>query len=99
MDRIREVSIVSGTSTEKRTTKLLPTFIEPQVFGDTSAAKRASTSRHRVQGNQEISLVKKLLPLIPPTLPGSQEVVRQLRNAFDNTMFVYVSQFDKMPSS
>jgi hypothetical protein len=99
MDRIREVSIVTGTSTEKRTTKLQPFFIDPQVFGDTSAAKRVSASRHCVTGNQQISPVKKLLPLIPPTLPGSQEVVRQLRNAFDNTMFVYVSQFDKMPSS
>lgn len=113
-ERIRDLVIVGGSSssTEKRTTtKVVPYFIESQVFGDGSGiATRQSTSLQKPGADTAASPagsgdmarrspIKRLLPLIPPTLPGSLEVVRQLRNAFDNTMFVYITQFDKVPSS
>lgn len=110
-ERIRDLVIVGGSSssTEKRsTTKVVPYFIDSQVFGDGSGiVTRQSTSLQKPGGDttpgsgdlSRRSPIKRLLPLIPPTLPGSLEVVRQLRNAFDNTMFAYITQFDKVPSS
>ncbi len=42
-----------------------------------------------------VLVIRKVLPLIPTAFPWAKSVVRQLRTNVDNTLYLYVTQFDK----
>lgn len=42
-----------------------------------------------------VLVIRKVMPLIPTAFPWAKSVVRQMRTNVDNTLYLYVTQFDK----
>lgn len=42
-----------------------------------------------------VLVIRKVLPLIPTVFPWARSVIRQMRTNVDNTLYVYVTQFDR----
>ena len=90
--RLKEIVIANNDASKSR---ISVKVIDSQLFAHPSPEHLPT---HQQTASAEFSFVRKVIPLIPPELPGAQDVIRQLCNSFDHNMIAYLTQFERIPS-
>lgn len=108
IDKLREFGIVSTfpSSSPEKKLKSSASFIGSQIseptgptmFLNNDSSYSLSAGQTGQQPNAALlagASIRKVLPLIPTTLPWACDVSRQMRTSVDNTLYLYLNQFDR----
>ena len=73
-------------------------LIPSQIQVDSPTSQRIYGSAESDFGFSSILNVRSVMPLIPIVFPWAKAVARQMKTRFDNCLFLYINQLDKLPS-